>query len=104
MFRALCTLFSVGGGAAIMQPPASAKLLDGEDVAKDPVTLSLTQQGLFSTTVGSSSKKTLAAWHVTSAEEVVDAMLLLVGVQPPKRHIESPSQTPPLETNAASHL
>lgn len=104
MFRALCTLFSVGGGTATMQPPASAKLIDGEDAAKDPVTLALTQQGLFSATVGSSSKKTLAAWHVTSAEEVVDAMLLLVGVQPPKRHIESPSQTPPHEAGAASHL
>lgn len=86
-----------------MQPPTSMKLLDGEN-AKGPVALSLTQQNLFSTTVGSSSKKTLAAWHVTSADEVVDAMLLLVGVQPPKRHIESPTPTPPHETAASSHL
>ncbi|KIM27999.1 glycosyltransferase family 20 protein [Serendipita vermifera MAFF 305830] len=102
MFRALCTLFPVGGGTVSMPPPTSAKLIDGEQAAKDNVTLSLTQQGMFSTTVGSSSKKTLAAWHVTSADEVVDAMLRLVGVQPPKRHIESQTGTPANE--ASAHL
>ena len=85
-----------------MPAPTSAKLIDGENATKESVTLALTQQGLFSTTVGSSSKKTLAAWHVTSAEEVVDAMLRLVGVQPPKRHIDSQTGTPTHEP--AAHL
>jgi hypothetical protein len=90
-----------------MQPPSSAKLIDGEENAKDPVTLSLTQGGLFSTTVGSSSKKTLAQWHVTSADEVVDAMLRLVGLPTPKRHVESQATTPVVKAGGLqpfSHL
>ncbi|KAG8806140.1 threalose-6-phosphate phosphatase [Serendipita sp. 401] len=84
-----------------MEPPASAKLIDGEENAKDPVSLALTREGLFSTAVGPSSKKTLASWHVTSADEVVDAMLKLVGLPPPKRVInlgfETPLRTPAIE-------
>ncbi|CCA75087.1 related to trehalose-6-phosphate phosphatase [Serendipita indica DSM 11827] len=101
MFRALCTLFPVGTTQGVMQPPESAKLIDGEEATKDAVTLSLTQQGLFSTTVGHPSKKTLAAWHVTSADEVVDAMLKLVGLPIPKRipvlGVDTPIRTPGIE-------
>lgn len=78
MFRALCTLFPIGTTNATMPAPVSASSSDSE-APNEPVSLSLTPQGLFSTTVGSSSKKTLAAWHVTTAQEVVDAMLQLVG-------------------------
>ncbi|KAG8752066.1 threalose-6-phosphate phosphatase, partial [Serendipita sp. 396] len=49
MFRALCTLFTIGSTSATMEPPASAKLIDGEENAKDPVSLALTREGLFST-------------------------------------------------------
>src|SRR5271170_7905394 len=104
MFRALCTLFTVGQGQAIMQPPLSVKLIDGEENTKDPVTLSLTPAGLFSTTVGSSSKKTLAQWHVTSAEEVVDAMLRLVGLPTPKRHEDSMAGTPVVKAGGLQPL
>ncbi|KAG8796999.1 threalose-6-phosphate phosphatase, partial [Serendipita sp. 398] len=51
MFRALCTLFTIGSTSATMEPPASAKLIDGEENAKDPVSLALTREGLFSTAV-----------------------------------------------------
>jgi trehalose 6-phosphate synthase/phosphatase len=104
MFRALCTLFTLGQSEAIMQPPLSAKLIDGEENAKDPVTLSLTQANLFSTTVGSSSKKTLAQWHVTSPEEVVDAMLRLVGLPTPKRHEDSMANTPVVKAGGLQPL
>ena len=80
MFRAMCTLFSVGSSTATMNPPISATLATGIKASNPgPVTLKVQPSGLFATTVGSSSKKTLAAWHVTSAHEVVNAMLKLVG-------------------------
>lgn len=80
MFRAMCTLFPVGSSAAIMNPPVSVTSAVGTDASKvEPVTLKVKPSGLFATTVGSSSKKTLAAWHVTSAHEIVNAMLQLVG-------------------------
>lgn len=47
-------------------------------------TLALRPEGVFATTVGAGSKKTLASWHVTSPAEVVEAMLALVdGPQEP---------------------
>lgn len=96
MFRALCALFPAGQSQlpAIMQPPTSAKLIDGEESAKDPVSLSLSPGSLFSTTVGPSSKKTLAQWHVTSSEEIVDTLLRLVGLPTPHRHEDSGVNTP----------
>jgi trehalose 6-phosphate synthase/phosphatase len=77
MFRAICTLFPVGSSTATMNPPVSAAGLGAGKT--EPVTLKVQSSGSFATTVGSSSKKTLAAWHVTSAYEVVNAMLNLVG-------------------------
>jgi trehalose 6-phosphate synthase/phosphatase len=80
MFRAMCMLFPVGSSTATMNPPVSvtsAAGTHGSDVG--PVTLKVKASGLFATTVGSSTKKTLAAWHVTSAHEIVNAMLQLVG-------------------------
>ena len=78
MFRAMCTLFPVGSTATTMNPPVSVTSAAGAQ-ASEPVTLKVKPAGLFATTVGSSSKKTLATWHVTSAHEVVNAMLQLVG-------------------------
>lgn len=78
MFRAMCTLFPVGSSETTMNPPVSVTSAAGAH-ANEPVALKVKPSGLFATTVGSSSKKTLAAWHVTSAHEVVNAMLQLVG-------------------------
>ncbi|KAF9234444.1 trehalose 6-phosphate phosphatase [Melanogaster broomeanus] len=44
-----------------------------------PSSLSITPDAVFTTSVGHSSKRTLASWHVTTPEEVVDHMLYLVG-------------------------
>ena len=80
MFRAMCTLFPVGSLTATMSPPISVTSATARHGSQaEPVTLKVKPSGLFATTVGSSSKKTLAAWHVTSAHEVVNAMLKLVG-------------------------
>lgn len=83
-----------------MSAPTSSKLIDGEPDNPDPIELSLTPSGLFSTAVGPPSKKTLAAWHVTSAHEVVDAMLRLVGAPVPERRAALSGTTTP----AAFHL
>jgi len=83
MFRSLCTLFPNGAatpGTPTMEPPVSVTALKapGDDSSPQAVQLAITGDAMFSTTVGTSSKKTLARWHVTSPAEVIDAMLALV--------------------------
>ena len=78
MFRALL-LFQNGSEKAVLEPPLSVTLLANEDSAKyEPVELAIKRDAVFTTAVGHSSKRTLAVWHVTSPEEVVDSMLGLV--------------------------
>lgn len=60
---------------AVMEAPLGAKGTPGPDGKLPAVELALHPDGVFSTAVGSSSKKTLARWHVTSPQEVVEAML-----------------------------
>ncbi|KAF8499502.1 glycosyltransferase family 20 protein [Gautieria morchelliformis] len=81
MFRSL--LFIGHGDTIMMQPPASAASADpdnGSDL--QPVKLQISTPSIFSTTVGASNKKTLARWHVTSPNEIIDAMLSLVDCTP----------------------
>lgn len=81
MFRSLTTVSPEGGATkTIMQPPLSATLVAENGAKLEPVELALEADGIFSTSVGSSTKKTLANWHVTSPAEVVEAMLELVNV------------------------
>ncbi|KZV98162.1 glycosyltransferase family 20 protein [Exidia glandulosa HHB12029] len=79
MFRALL-LFPIGSKTATMSPPVSEELSHPGDgpAPAEPVQLHVKPEGLFPTAVGPSTKRTLAGWHVTSAPEVVEAMLLLV--------------------------
>ena len=59
-----------------MEPPLSAALAAGVNVSDLPaVELSLSSSQIFSTSVGLSSKKTLASWHLTSPVEIVDSLL-----------------------------
>ena len=78
MFRALL-LFQGDNTKAIMKPPLSVTLL-AKDSAEEfkPVPLAIERDAVFTTAVGHSSKRTLAAWHVTTPEEVVEHMLHLV--------------------------
>ncbi|KAG9087817.1 threalose-6-phosphate phosphatase [Ceratobasidium sp. UAMH 11750] len=83
MFRALGSLFPTGVTTATMEPPVSAALTAGvEQSALKPVQLAMPPNGVFSTTVGASSKKTLARWHVTSPYAIVASMLELLGDAP----------------------
>ncbi|KAG8744889.1 threalose-6-phosphate phosphatase [Ceratobasidium sp. 414] len=83
MFRALGSLFPTGVTTATMEPPVSAALASGvEQSALKPVQLAMPPNGVFSTTVGASSKKTLARWHVTSPYAIVESMLKLLGDAP----------------------
>jgi trehalose 6-phosphate synthase/phosphatase len=80
MFRSLRTIFPPGGPQkdqpVILRPPvAVTSAMEPEDAAELPdVSLQITPDGIFSTTVGPPAKKTLAGWHVTCPEEVVEAM------------------------------
>jgi trehalose 6-phosphate synthase/phosphatase len=80
MFRSLRAIFPPGRHEetepVVLQPPvAVTSTMDAEEADELPeVTLQVTPEGVFSTTVGPPAKKTLAGWHVTSPEEVVDAM------------------------------
>lgn len=67
---------------ARMDPPLSASLTMSKskrDGTLTPVDLSIQPAAIFSTSVGASTKKTLAVWHVTSPQEILNSMLLLVG-------------------------
>ncbi|TFK38212.1 trehalose-6-phosphate phosphatase [Crucibulum laeve] len=79
MFRALL-LFPPGTSTATMEAPLSVTLIDGE--GHPPVDLAIKPEAVFTTAVGHSSKRTLASWHVTTPQEIVEHMLDLVnGVQ-----------------------
>jgi trehalose 6-phosphate synthase/phosphatase len=80
MFRALRTVFPPGGpqgdDPVILAPPVAvtAALEPEEADEKEDVELLIRPDHIFATTVGPPAKKTLAGWHVTCPEEVVDAM------------------------------
>ncbi|RXW23930.1 hypothetical protein EST38_g1929 [Candolleomyces aberdarensis] len=94
MFRALL-LFPPGVKQVKMEAPLSVTLIDGD--GKPPVELAIQSEAVFTTAVGHSSKRTLAAWHVTTPQEIVDHMLDLV------RPKESDVAAPPAEPDK-SHL
>ena len=75
MFRAL--LFPSGEKNIIMQAPIAITLLPGNE-SSPAVPLSIQSEAIFTTAVGHSSKRTLAGWHVTTPQEIVEHMLDLV--------------------------
>ncbi|KAL7423946.1 hypothetical protein Q5752_001531 [Cryptotrichosporon argae] len=84
MFRSLRTVFPPGGPRdgepTKMKPPVGLlSMLEPADAqALADVDLAITPANVFSTTVGPPAKKTLAQWHVTCPEEVVEAMECLL--------------------------
>lgn len=102
MFRALL-LFPPGTTKVIMEPPVAVKLVDDHDA--QPVELDIKQDAVFTTAVGHSSKRTLASWHVTTPQEIVEHMLELVQDVP---YVKTPSpgtMTPAVgEEEAKSNL
>ncbi|EJF56796.1 trehalose 6-phosphate phosphatase [Dichomitus squalens LYAD-421 SS1] len=67
-----------------LEPPLSVTLLAKEGEQYPPVELAIERDAIFTTAVGHSSKRTLALWHVTTPEEVVEHMLHLVRDSLPK--------------------
>ncbi|KAF7316467.1 Trehalose-6-phosphate phosphatase [Mycena indigotica] len=78
MFRALI-LFNTGSTTASMEAPVSVTLIDQPNAP--PVDLTIKPDSVFTTAVGHSSKRTLASWHVTAPQEIVDHMLALVNAE-----------------------
>lgn len=76
MFRAL-NLFPIGVTKATLEAPLSVTLLE-PDVEAPPVELVIGPDAVFTTAVGHSSKRTLASWHVTTPQEIVDHMLEII--------------------------
>ena len=72
MFRALL-LFPPGTEKVVMEPPIAITLLEGKNAPAVP--LAIQSEAVFTTAVGHSSKRTLASWHVTTPQEIVDHML-----------------------------
>ncbi|OCH89277.1 trehalose 6-phosphate phosphatase [Obba rivulosa] len=87
MFRALL-LFNGDSEKAVLEPPLSVTLLAKEQTKFELVELAIPKDAVFTTAVGHSSKRTLAAWHVTTPEEVVEHIHLLVNTQQPDNHDE----------------
>jgi trehalose 6-phosphate synthase/phosphatase len=81
MFRALLLFPPSSTGKVTMEPPLSITLIDNTKEYGDEE-LAVSPDGVFTTAVGHSSKRTLASWHVTTPEEVVEHMLYLVGEVP----------------------
>ena len=109
MFRALLlfqnpssptspTAASATSSKVVMEPPLSVTLLADKDAAQkfEPVELAIERDAVFTTAVGHSSKRTLAVWHVTTPEEVVEHMLHLVRDALPD---EEPEDNVPVSSN-----
>lgn len=74
-------VLSAPSSKVVMEPPLSVTLLAGKDANTfAPVELAIEREAVFTTAVGHSSKRTLAVWHVTTPEEVVEHMLGLVAL------------------------
>ena len=58
------------------EAPLSVTLIDNKDA--QPVDLKIQHEAIFTTAVGHGSKRTLASWHVTTPQEIVEHMLDLV--------------------------
>ncbi|KAK2461153.1 hypothetical protein APHAL10511_006680 [Amanita phalloides] len=76
MFRSL-HLFSSGSSEVIMEAPLAVTLFNKDS---QPRKLSIVPEHVFTTAVGHSTKRTLASWHVTSSQEVIDSLLELANV------------------------
>jgi trehalose 6-phosphate synthase/phosphatase len=70
MFRALL-LFQATGSEAVLHPSETTESLI-------PISFAVQPEGIFATTVGASTKKTLASWHVTGPQEIINTVSLLV--------------------------
>lgn len=71
MFRALLAREN-----NVMEAPIAITILEGKEAPA--VRLSIQPEAIFATAVGHSSKRTMASWHVTTAQEIVEHMLNLV--------------------------
>lgn len=84
MFRSLRTIFPPGGPRdgepVVMKPPVGiTSTMEPEEAELLPdVDIQIRPDGVFTTTVGPPAKKTLASWHVTCPDEVVDALEFLL--------------------------
>lgn len=84
MFKALRTIFPPGGPndgdeVLLSAPVAVTAAMEPEEADEMPdVKLSIRPENIFATTVGPPAKKTLAGWHVTCPEEIVEALEHLV--------------------------
>lgn len=101
MFRSLILFPNPNNGAvkAKLEAPLSVKLVDQIEDAP-PVELDVRPDAIFTTAVGHSSKRTLASWHVTTPQEIVDHMLEMID-------FESGTVTPASigsDTEEKSHL
>ncbi len=81
MFRALRQIFPPGGPRAdgspnMMAPPVAVTSVMNQDEIDllEEVSLKISPEGVWAVAIGPPSKRTLASWHVTSPEEVVDAV------------------------------
>ena len=75
MFRAL--LFPPNE-KIFMEAPIAVTLLHAGKEPAPTVPLAIQSEAIFTTAVGHSSKRTLARWHVTTPQEIVEHMLDLV--------------------------
>lgn len=82
MFRALHVFPPNVTGPIRFEAPLSVILANNHNhdgTSRPDVDLAIVPDAIFTTSVGPSTKRTLASWHVTAPIEVVEHMLHLVG-------------------------
>ncbi|PWN53944.1 hypothetical protein IE53DRAFT_309331 [Violaceomyces palustris] len=60
-----------------MSPPTPLK---ANTPVGSPKTLKLTRQGIYTTTIGASGKKTLAEWHVDGVDKIIESLSEMAGL------------------------
>ncbi|TIA93684.1 hypothetical protein E3P81_00786 [Wallemia ichthyophaga] len=84
MFRSLSDILVLAPGSTsslkpIMNAPVSVSMGGEKEETLPGVEINMNADDIFTVTVGPASKPSLAGWHLTTPEEVIDALEKLVG-------------------------
>lgn len=78
MFRSLSDIFVLAPGSTsslkpIMNAPVSVSM-NNDETTLPGVEINMNADDIFTITIGPASKPSLAGWHLTTPEEVIDAL------------------------------
>lgn len=82
MFRSLSDIFVLAPGSTpslkpIMNAPVSTTFSNEDTVETPTKEINASPDEIFTITIGPASKRTLAGWHLTTPEQLIDALEVL---------------------------